>query len=242
MEKPTIIFKDENFAVINKPSGMIVNNADTSKDEYTLQDYILENFNLEGDKLSEFMNRGGIVHRLDKQTSGVIIIALNEKSFVFLQNQFKSRQVKKEYIALCHGQMVGEGEVNVPVGRLPWNRMRFGVIPHGKEAFTRFSLLNIYYLKEGKEYLPLSLVRAYPTTGRTHQIRVHLQYINHPIFSDPLYGGRKRYSKDRRYLDRHFLHAAKITFISPTTNEQVTFEAPLGDELSEFLSTLSNSK
>lgn len=238
MTDQKIIYQDGNIAVINKPAGIIVNNSDTSKKEFTLQDFVVENFKLVGDSSSEFIRRGGIVHRLDKETSGVIIVALNEESFSFLQNQFKERQVKKEYIALCHGKMIEEGEVNVPIGRLPWNRMRFGVIPQGREAYTRFELIRHYSLKEDGKIIPLSLVRVFPKTGRTHQIRVHFQYIGNPIFADSLYGGRKRYLKDKKMLSRHFLHASKITIVIPTTKKSETFEAPLSDELSEFLDSL----
>ncbi len=238
-----IIFNDENYAVLNKPAGIIVNNADTSRNVVTVQDWVEENFKLSENKeneeeKSEFLKRGGIVHRLDKETSGALIIALNEDSFVFLQNQFKERTVKKEYIALCHGKMIEESEINVPIGRLPWNRMRFGVIPQGRESHTKFKTIAHYHLNEGRTFEELSLLRVFPITGRTHQIRVHLQYAGHPIFADPLYGGRKTYNHDKKYLSRHFLHAEKISFISPTTKEKVSYEAPLTPELSSFLKLL----
>ena len=128
--------------MINKPAGMIVNNADTSRKVYTVQDFIAENFTIEKvDPESEFTKRGGIVHRLDKETSGALIVALREKAFFQIQQQFKDRNVKKEYIALCHGKLPEEGQINAPIGRLPWNRMRFGVIPSGREAFTEFKLI-----------------------------------------------------------------------------------------------------
>lgn len=236
---PEIIYKDENFIAINKPAGMIVNNADTSRSEYTLQNFIEENYSLNGAPDSEFIRRGGIVHRLDKDTSGIILVALNESSFKNLQSQFKERTVEKEYTALCHGKMISEGEINVPIGRLPWNRMRFGVIPKGKESATRFELIKHYSLKIGRDVVPLSLVRVFPKTGRTHQIRVHFQYIDNPIFADSLYSGRKRFAKDRKFLHRHFLHASRITFKSPSTGEVISFEAPLSSELSDFLKTLT---
>ena len=254
--QPEILFQDENYLIVNKPSGMIVNNADTSKDLFTLQDFINKNFparlasesvagrqlstfNSELGSASEFLNRGGIVHRLDKETSGVLIVALNEESFAFLQQQFKDRTTKKEYTALCHGKLVEEGEINVPIGRLPWNRMRFGVIPQGRESYTKFKTIEHKVLLDGKNKEDLSLVRVFPLTGRTHQIRVHFQYVGHPIFADSLYAGRKTYDHDKHYLNRHFLHASNITFISPTTKETVTYEAPLSPELVAFLAHLS---
>lgn len=241
---PQVIFQDENFVVINKPSGMIVNNADTARDEYTVQDWILENFklqtsneNIEND--SEFEKRGGIVHRLDKETSGALIVALNSYSFDLIQKEFKDKIVKKEYLALVHGKLVSEGEINVPIGRLPWNRMRFGVIPQGRESYTKFKTLSHKKLIDGRNNEELSLVEVYPQTGRTHQIRVHMQYAGHPIYADRLYAGRKTFARDRKHLNRHFLHASKISFISPTTDKKVTFLAPLTSELVDFLGHLA---
>lgn len=241
---PQVIFQDENFVVINKPSGMIVNNADTARDEYTVQDWILENFKLQTsneniEKDSEFEKRGGIVHRLDKETSGALIVALNSYSFDLIQKEFKDKIVKKEYLALVHGKLVSEGEINVPIGRLPWNRMRFGVIPQGRESYTKFKTLSHKKLIDGRNNEELSLVEVYPQTGRTHQIRVHMQYAGHPIYADRLYAGRKTFARDRKHLNRHFLHASKISFISPTTDKKVTFLAPLTSELVDFLGHLA---
>lgn len=235
---PQVIFKNDDYAVLSKPAGMIVNNADTSRDEYTLQDWVREEFGIVEDDSSEFLRRGGIVHRLDKETSGVILVALNEKSFSFMQSQFRERKVEKEYIALCHGKMINKGYLNVPIGRLPWNRMKFGVIPKGRESYTEFKVLSNYILRDGKNKYELSLVKAFPKTGRTHQIRVHFQYAGHPIFADSLYGGRKMYNIDKKYLHRHFLHASKITFLSPTTESTVSYEACLTPELNYLLDKL----
>lgn len=235
---PEIIFKDDNIIVLNKPSGMIVNNADTSKNVFTLQDFLRENSAIEKNGGEEFLSRGGVVHRLDKETSGVIIAALNEKSFYFLQSQFKDRSVKKRYIALCHGEMPQEGYINAPIGRLPWNRMRFGVVPDGRNAYTEFSLIRKYKLIDGKKEDVLSLVEVMPKTGRTHQIRVHFQYIGHPIFSDELYAGRKTALSDRKKLPRHFLHASKLFIKIPNVEDAMEFEAELSDELKKFLESL----
>jgi 23S rRNA pseudouridine1911/1915/1917 synthase len=239
---PQILFQDDNFIVINKPAGMIVNKADTAKNEFTVQDWIQKNSqfsNLNSQVDSEFSKRGGIVHRLDKDTSGVLLVALNEKSFSDLQKQFKERTVKKEYIALVHGKLVSEGEINVPIGRLPWNRMRFGVIPQGRESYTKFKTVAHKKLIDYKTIQELSLVEVYPQTGRTHQIRVHMQYAGNPIFADSLYAGRKTFAHDRKYLSRHFLHASKISFISPTNGKKITFSAPLTAELVDFLGQLT---
>lgn len=238
-ESPTILYKDEDIVVLNKPAGMIVNNADTSKSLFTLQDFLEKEIPLKEKGDSDFYKRVGIVHRLDKETSGVIIVARNEESFFNLQAQFKNKQVKKVYVALCHGKIVEEGEINVPIGRLPWNRMRFGVIPKGRESYTKFKVKEYKKFKENKIEETLSLVEVYPQTGRTHQIRVHFQYVNHPLFADDLYGGRKTKSRDRKYLGRHFLHASRISFLHPKNQKPVDFEAPLSLDLVEFLGKLT---
>lgn len=240
MHNPEIIFSSDDFIILNKPAGMIVNNADTSKNVFTVQDFVKQNFPLKVEtEDSEFRNRGGIVHRLDKETSGALLVALNQSAFINLQKQFKDRTVEKEYIALCHGRLVEEGEINVPIGRLPWNRMRFGVIPQGREAYTRFKVMEYKTLHNGKEREELSLVNVFPKTGRTHQIRVHMQYAGHPVFADSLYSGRKTYANDKKYLQRHFLHASKISFADPQNKENVEFEAPLSPELVDFLLKLT---
>ena len=244
-----IIFEDKDLAVINKPAGITVNRAETTKEQETIQDWAEEKFSIENkilepeqekkfgeegwDPRLDFYKRGGIVHRLDKETSGMLIIAKNPDSFVNLQKQFKERQVKKTYVALAHGILSPEvGEIKAPVGRLPWNRSRFGVLPGGKDSVTNYSVKKIYHMQKSSE--KLSYVELYPESGRTHQIRVHLKYINHPIFSDFLYAGRKTARNDRKFLERVFLHAAKISFYLPSNNKEVTFEAPLPDELAFF--------
>lgn len=241
---PEIIYEDNDILVLNKPAGMIVNNADTSKDVETLQDFIEESFQFsvhssQANIESEFVKRAGIVHRLDKETSGVLVVAKNEESFKNLQAQFKQKDVKKVYTALCHGHLVEEGEINVPIGRLPWNRMRFGVIPNGRESYTKFKTIAYKKIIIGKKVEELSLVEVYPMTGRTHQIRVHFQYVGHPIFADALYAGRKTIAVDRRYLARHFLHASILSLLHPHTHERMEFVAPLSSELVDFLTKLS---
>src|SRR3989344_2939969 len=225
------IFENDDYLVIDKQSGITVNRSDTTSGEMTLQD-IIENegkisFSRDEENselYEEFKNRSGIVHRLDKETSGILIIAKNPKVFSGIQSQFKNRQVVKSYIALVHGSLFPEtSEINVPVGRLPWNRKRFGVLAGGREAVTKYKVLGIKYLVSSGKSEAVSLVRLFPKTGRTHQIRVHLKYINHPIFSDPLYAGRKIARQDRKILSRIFLHAERIKFFDPETNKPVEY-------------------
>lgn len=234
-----IIFEDQEFMVLDKPSGITVNKADTTKDELTVQDFLEEKFKnnnawLTADKESEFYKRAGFVHRIDKETSGILIVAKNPASFENLQAQFKDRRVAKTYIALVHGHVdVESGEIIVPIGRLPWDRKKFGVLAGGKEAVT-------FYKVTKRFEKPFTLLELNPKTGRTHQIRVHLKYFNHPIFGDSLYAGRKVSRDDRKLLERVFLHAHKISFFDPKSGETVKFESPLPYELNSVLEYLEH--
>ncbi len=261
-----IIYEDEDILVIDKPAGMTVNRAESTR-ERTVQDWSEPRLNLkptnlagrqgkkyiptspagrekriEGEKwdpVTDYYNRGGIVHRLDKETSGILVLAKNPESFVDLQRQFKERVVEKTYIALVHGKLVpGNGVISVPVGRLPWNRMQFGVVPGGRESVTNYKVLEYYSFPKYSGGDLYSYLELFPKTGRTHQIRVHLKYIGHPIFADFLYAGRKSARKDREILGRVFLHAAKLSLAHPKTGEKVTFESPLRQELLSVLDLL----
>lgn len=258
-----IIYEDSDILVLDKPAGIIVNRSETVKEE-TVQDWIEEkilrnkDIKISSDKkdnspnilisqypsISDFYKRSGIVHRIDKETSGLLLVAKNPQSFENLQLQFKERKVKKTYMALVHGKIAkGEGEIKVPVGRLPWNRKRFGVMVGGREAVTRYRVIsNInpsaslrarFQISNSPE--ELSLLELYPETGRTHQIRVHLKYLGHPIFADELYAGRKVSKSDRKVLPRVFLHASKISFVHPKTGDRVSFESKLPEELERFI-------
>lgn len=241
---PLIIFEDADMLVVNKPAGMTVNRADTTKEERTLQDWVEQHLGLpKGEpRVSDtynaqevFASRAGIVHRLDKETSGVIVIAKNVESFQNLQQQFKERNTQKVYTALVHGKVGEDGEINAPIGRLPWNRMRFGVLPEGREALTKFHVQASNFIFNNE---PLTLLELRPKTGRTHQIRVHLKHIGHPIFGDHLYAGRKTARDDREVLPRVFLHASQLSLKHPKTQEDLTFEAPLAEELQNTLNSL----
>ena len=233
-----VIYEDDDILVADKSAGMIVNRAETTRGEVTVQDWMEERLGIQDDRKegSDFYDRGGVVHRLDKETSGVLILAKTPEAFVDLQRQFKERVVKKVYVALAHGKLVpGEGEIKAPVGRLPWNRRQFGIVAGGRESVTFYRVLD-YYREKGGELL--SFVELNPKTGRTHQIRVHLKYIGYPIFADFLYAGRKTARDDRRVLGRVFLHAYKIAFIHPRTGKEVSFESSLPGELAGVLGQL----
>ena len=241
---PRVLLETPDLFAFDKPWGMTVNTSETTVHEQTLQDYLLQTYPYyqaaqSTEETAEFYQRAGIVHRLDKETSGVLLVAKTPAAFVNLQLQFKNRQTEKTYLALVHGNVVPEvGDIRVPVGRLPWDRMKFGVIAGGREAVTHYVCREHYLFSKSKQKEYLSLLEVHPHTGRTHQITVHLKYINHPIFSDFLYAGRKTSRDDRKFLPRVFLHAWKISFLDPTSQKRVTVESPLPSELASYLDTL----
>jgi len=229
---PQILFEDQALFVINKPSGWIVNDAATAKSQPVLQSW-LDQKPYPLSKSRE--HRSGIVHRLDKETSGVLIVAKTASAMTFLQQEFKARTVSKTYTALVHGQpQPGEGSVSLPIARLPWNRHRFGIVPGGRPALTYYQTQSVFR----RDNQTFSLLSLEPKTGRTHQLRVHLQHLRCPIVSDPLYAGRKTARQDRAWCPRLFLHAAEITFRHPTSHRLRTFQSPLPTDLAQALSTL----
>ena len=231
---PSIIFEDVSLLVVDKPSGWIVNESESARGDI-LQSWLAKmDYPVAGSR--EF--RSGIVHRLDKETSGILLVAKTPEAFRSLQSQFKERKVQKSYLTLVHGlPKPGEGEILAPVGRLPWRRDRFGILPGGREAATSYKTSGTY--KRGKE--DYSMIEAYPKTGRTHQIRIHLKYLGHPVVGDEFYAGRKTARKDRTWCPRLFLHAAQIEFNHPQSGERVSFSSPLPDELKKALSSLKES-
>lgn len=251
MNKLNVIYEDKFILIINKQAGLIVNRADTTRNIITLQDlvekylgsslkknthnplHITSNPSWESPE-DAFINRTGIVHRLDKETSGVMVIGKTLDAFTFLQKEFKEREVTKTYLALVHGKVIPEkGEINAPVGRMEFNRKQFGVVAGGRESETHYRVIDYYTNDE-----ILSLVELSPKTGRTHQIRVHMKYIGHPLFADELYAGRKVAKGDRKFLPRIFLHAEILSLIHPITQKRMEFVAELPNDLQEFLEKL----
>ena len=230
---PKIIYQDESLFVIEKPSGWIVNEAGTTKNQPVLQTWLRK---FDYPLVNDFDSRHGIVHRLDKETSGVMIVAKNKESFDKLQAEFKSRQVQKTYVALVHGKLEpSEGNITVPVGRLPWRRDRFGVVAGGRNSETNYKVLQFFPGNNAGH----TLVEFYPKTGRTHQIRIHCKYIKHAIVADEFYAGRKTARNDRKWCPRLFLHASSIKFTHPVTNRPVEFTSNLPEDLGEVLSKLA---
>ena len=221
-DRLNIIYEDDHILVVNKPSGLVVNRSNTYKKK-TLQDVLEEEYEFE-DSESEFKDRSGIVHRLDKDTSGCLIIAKDEEAFLALQKQFKERTVEKEYVALVNGR-VGEEvlEVNAPIGRSPNNPLKFSVVSSGKSALTKIEKIKDIEI-DGNNF---SLLKIKPKTGRTHQIRVHLSVLNHPVVSDPIYCSKKLLEMNRNVVSRLMLHARFLNIFHPKTQKNMRFEAPL---------------
>ncbi len=214
---PKILFEDEYLVALDKPSGM---------DVEALQAWIKEKLNFPIS--NSFELRNGLVHRLDKPTSGVILVAKNKESFEALQKQFADRTVRKTYIALAHGKVKDEkGSIIEKVGRLPWKRTKFGVFEGGRDAQTDYEVV--------KYVGNFTLLNLFPKTGRTHQIRVHLKHIGHPVVADNLYAGRKVNRQDRKWCPRLFLHASQIEFMHPVTREKIIVKSELPEDLKTSL-------
>lgn len=233
--KPKILFEDEAFFVVDKPTGWISNDSNTVTNQPVVQKWVTENFDypLKGNKEL----RDGIVHRLDKETSGILVVAKTEESFSKLQLMFKERKVEKTYTALCHGKVdPPEGKIEETVGRLPWRRDRFGVVEGGRESLTHYQLIRFYKGDRGG----YSLTEFYPKTGRTHQIRIHAKHIGHAIVSDEFYAGRKTARNDRKWCSRLFLHASRIKFKHPATGKPQDFVSELPADLLSALDYLTS--
>ena len=255
-----IVYEDDDVLVLNKPAGVVVNRAQSVKQK-TIQDWVEkylakqdqspalwtslvpDDFSREyGSPEEVFAERGGIAHRLDKETSGALMIAKNPGSLVSLLQQFRERTIKKTYTALAHGALPESEELfSAPLGRLPGKSGKFGVIADGRPSETIFKAIKHYSLQKKdwpNFYGEFSLVEAKPRTGRTHQIRVHLAYLSHPIVSDSLYVGRKHLRIDKQWCPRQFLHASKIAFTHPRSGERVEVETELAKDLQESLTKL----
>lgn len=221
----SIIYEDEDIVIINKPQGMVVHPAPGNYSG------TLVNALLYGIKNLSSINgviRPGIVHRLDKDTSGIIMVAKNDESHKYLSEQLKNRNVKREYIAIVHGVLKNkEGVINAPIGRDPRDRKKMTVInTNSKEAITHYKVI--------EEFHKFSLVKAELETGRTHQIRVHMAYINHPIVGDSTYSK----NTNKFNVNKQLLHALKLGFVHPKTKEYMEFETEVPENFNAVLKTL----
>lgn len=218
-----IVYEDEDVIVVNKPAGMVVHPS-AGHPNHTLVNALLYHTPL---STINGTFRPGIVHRIDKDTSGLLMVAKNDHAHQSLTSQLKAKTNLREYIALVHGVIKQDtGVINAPIGRSVKDRKKQAVVLDGRPAVTHYRVL--------ERYLNYTLISCWLETGRTHQIRVHMQSISHPLAGDPVYGPRKTLKGTGQ-----FLHAQKLGFKHPTTGKQLVFEAPLPDEFQKIIKGLS---
>ena len=229
-----IIFEDADIIVLNKQPGLVVHPGAGNRTG------TLVNALLHHDEELSFLPRAGIVHRLDKDTSGVMVVSKNEFSYLNLVSQLKERKVNRHYLAIVVGEPLSGSTINEPIGRHPKLRTKQAVTDAGKEAITSFSI---------KERMGgYSLLNVSLETGRTHQIRVHLAFINFPILGDSVYGGRKKFAagtteavkKEILKFPRQALHAEKLEFIHPRSGKKVNYSAKTPKDLLQLIELLKN--
>jgi 23S rRNA pseudouridine1911/1915/1917 synthase len=285
-----VLYEDNDLLVVNKPAGMVVNRAQSVK-ELTVQDWAEQYFANQKEGISQaqqegepdwqslvpasyptefgtpeeiFNQRSGICHRLDRETSGALLIAKNPGALLHILQQFQERTIQKRYLCLTHGRFnLEEGEIDLPLARRSRNRKLFGIDAEGRPALTRYKVLQYFttldqdaiadqvqqvggpapaqlkQLNNKQLYSGFSLVHCWPKTGRTHQIRVHLTHLQHPLVADPQYVGKKRFKLDRLWCPRQFLHAEEIILLHPRLGETLAVTAPLTPDLTAVLRLLS---
>ncbi len=220
-----IVYEDGDVIVVNKPQGMVVHPA-PGHPNHTLVNALMYHAPLSSIN-GEF--RPGIVHRIDKDTSGLLMVAKTDRAHRSLTAQLKEKSNQREYVALVHGVInENEGLIDAPLARSPKDRKKQAVVINGRNAVTHFKVL--------KRYQHYTLVSCRLETGRTHQIRVHMKYINHPLAGDPLYGPRKTLPGKGQYL-----HARLLGFKHPVTGEEMTFTAPLPADFKKMLAYLDRT-
>ncbi|MDN6967439.1 RluA family pseudouridine synthase [Oenococcus sp. UCMA 17063] len=221
-----ILYEDNDLIVVNKPQGMVVHPS-AGHWEHTLVNALLNHAPLSTIN-GEF--RPGIVHRIDKDTSGLLMVAKNNFAHERLSADLKSHKTGRKYLAIVHGNFSEKnGTIKAPIGRDPKNRQKQAVVANGREAVTHFRVL--------ESFSNYSLIEAVLETGRTHQIRVHMAYIGHPVAGDPLYGPRKTLPGKGQYL-----FASSLSLTQPHTGEELNFSAPLPDYFQKMLSKLRSEK
>lgn len=231
-----IIFEDDELMVINKPAGLIVHPG-AGHSQGTLVNALLYH----NQSLSE-LPRAGIVHRLDKETTGLLLVAKTLEAYTALTREMQARNIDRHYIALVQGHLISGGKIETYFGRHPRNRLKMAVTQGGKEAITHYSIKKQY------PNLPATLLDIKLMTGRTHQIRVHMAHIKHPIVGDPLYAGRPKHPKglDERTqhlflsFKRQALHAQSLSFTHPKGAQNLTFTANLPDDFKTLLDALDH--
>jgi 23S rRNA pseudouridine1911/1915/1917 synthase len=227
-----IVHQDESIIVVNKPVGMVVHPA-AGHYSGTLQNALLY-----FDESLAAIPRAGIVHRIDKDTSGLMVVARNLSAHNYLVNQIQKHEVVREYQAVIHGVLTSGGTVDQPIGRHPRDRIRMAVRENGREAVTHYRLLERF-----REH---SHIKVQLETGRTHQIRVHMSHMRHPIVGDPVYAGRQRVPAGAQAdllaflqsFKRQALHAWRLSFVHPENGDDVLYEAPLPEDMLQLIGLL----
>lgn len=227
-----IVFEDDEVLVLNKPAGLVVHPGAGNR-EHTLVNALLHHA-----PDLKHLPRAGIIHRLDKDTTGLLIVAKSLTAHTSLIRQMQEREIQRNYITLVQGHVISGGTIDTGFGRHPRNRLKMTVTGQGRQAITHYTVK--------KQYKDFTLLDVSLMTGRTHQIRVHLAHINHSVVGDQLYGGRMRLPANAsdqlrtvlQQFKRQALHACSISFNHPETDEELSFEANLPDDFKFLLKTL----
>ena len=227
-----IVFEDEHLIIINKPAGLIVHPG-AGNPKHTLMNALLHH-----DQQLEQVARAGIVHRLDKDTTGLLVVARTPQSHTYLANQLQARKIHREYVTIVSGIMTAGGTINQPIGRHRTHRTKMAVVKNGRPSTTHYRII--------KKYKHHTQLQVNLETGRTHQIRVHLTWLHYPIIGDPVYGGKKQLVKEMdpnlaNYITafpRQALHARAIQLHHPLSKEMMTWQAPIPEDMAELINTL----
>lgn len=229
-----VVFEDDYILIVNKPAGLVVHPG-AGNPTHTLVNALLHH-----EPALHHLPRAGIVHRLDKETTGLLIIAKTLSTHTSLIRQMQAREIQRHYITLVYGHVISGGTIDTFYGRHPHSRLKMAVCQHGRQAITHYSVR--------QHYAGLTLLDVKLMTGRTHQIRVHMAHINHPVVGDPLYMGRNRLPAKAsgelrqalQQFKRQALHAGFLSFIHPDTQEPLTFTVPLPDDFQSLLMLLDD--
>ncbi len=227
-----IVFEDEHLIIINKPAGLIVHPG-AGNPQHTLMNALLHH-----DQQLEQVARAGIVHRLDKDTTGLLVVARTPQSHTYLANQLQARKIHREYVTIVSGIMTAGGTINQPIGRHRTHRTKMAVVKNGRPSTTHYRII--------KKYKHHTQLQVNLETGRTHQIRVHLTWLHYPIIGDPVYGGKKQLVKGMdpnlaNYITafpRQALHARAIQLHHPLSKEMMAWRAPIPEDMAELFNTL----